>query len=153
MFGTLLLNSDIHIFEQNRQQWMGFLQISICIIFVIIYFSIISLLQIIDLKRETRNIKLLFHMGKNQPELKTLLYTQTLMRMFLPVVMSFIVLLTATPFVNYKLNLVFPAFMHNLILKSVGGFVICFFALYLCYFCVICMVNIHSCSKMVRWSK
>lgn len=153
VFGTLLLNQNIHIFEQDRQQWMGLLQISICIIFMIIYFSIISLLQIIDLKREARNIKLLFHMGKNQPELKTLLYTQTIMRMFLPVVMSFIVLLTATPFINYKLNLIFPAFMHNLILKSVVGFVIFFFALYLCYFCVICMVNIHSCSKIVRWSK
>ncbi len=143
VFGTLLLNSDIHIFEQDRQQWMGILQISICTIFMIIYFSIISLLQVIDLKREARNIKLLFHMGKNRPELKTLLYTQTLMRMFLPVVMSFIVLLTATLFINYKLNLIFPAFMYNLILKSVGGFVICFFVLYLCYFCVIYMINMH----------
>ncbi len=141
VFGTLSFNSHIHIFEQAEQQWMGFLQIGICIIFMIIYFSIISLLQVIDLKREARNIKVLFHMGKNQPELKTLLYTQTLVRIFLPTLMSFILLLTAAPFVNYKLNLIFPEFMCNLTIKAIGGFMICFFALYLFYFCVICMVN------------
>lgn len=137
IFGTLSLNSGIPIFEQAEQQWMGFLQISICIIFMIIYFSIISLLQIVDLKRQTRNIKLLFHMGKNPSELKTLLFTQTMIRMFLPALMSFVVLLTAAPFINYKLNLIFPASMRNLMMKAIGGFMICFFALYLCYFCVI----------------
>ncbi len=141
VFGTLMLNSNIHIFEQAEQQWMGFLQISICIIFMIIYFSIIALLQIIDLKRETRNIKLLHHMGKNQLELKTLLYTQTIIRMFLPTLMSFVVLMTAVPFINYKLNLILPTFMCNLTIKAISGFMICFFALYLCYFCVIYMVN------------
>lgn len=119
----------------------GFLQIGICIIFIIIYFFVISLLQVIDLKREARNVKLLFHMGKNQSELNTLLHTQTLVRMLLPTLMSFILLFTAAPFVNYKLNLIFPAFMCNLTMKAIGGFLICFFALYLCYFCVIYMVN------------
>ena len=49
-FGTLLLNPGIHFFERAEQQWMGFLQISICIIFMIIYFSIIALLQIVGIK-------------------------------------------------------------------------------------------------------
>ena len=144
VYGTLLLNPNIQIFEKIEQQWMGFLQISICLIFMIIYFSIISLLQVIDLRRETRNIKLLFHMGKNRHELKALLCTQTLVRMFLPVAMSFIVLLTATPFIIYKLSLIFPAFMHNLIFQALGGFIICFFVLYLCYFCVIYVINAHG---------
>lgn len=141
VFGTLSFNSHIHIFEEAEQQWMGFLQIGICIIFMIIYFSIISLLQVIDLKREVRDIKVLFHLGKNQSELKALLYTQTLVRIFLPTLMSFILLLTAAPFVNYKLNLIFPASMCNLTTKAIGGFMICFFALYLFYFFVICTVN------------
>lgn len=141
VFGTLMLNSDIHIFERAEQQWMGFLQISICIIFMIIYFSIIALLQIVDLKTEKRNIKLLHHMGKKQSELKTLLCTQTIIRMFLPTLMSFVVLMTAVPFINYKLNLILPTFMCNLTFKAISGFMICFFALYLCYFCVIYMVN------------
>ncbi len=143
VFGALLFNSDIHIFERAKQQWMGFLQISICIIFMIIYFSVITLLQIVDLKREIRNIRLLYHMGKNRSELKKLLYTQTLVRLFLPTLMSFVALLTAAPFINYKLNLILPTSMCNLTIKAISSFIICFFALYLCYFYVICMVNTH----------
>ncbi len=141
IFGMLLIDSGIQIFEQSEQQWMGFLQIMICAIFMIIYFFIIALLQIIDIKREAKDIRLMFYMGKNQCELKSLVYTQTLVRLFLPMLMLFVVLLVATPFINYKLNLIFPASMHNLIIKAIGGFMICFFALYLCYFCVICVAS------------
>ena len=52
-------------------------------------------------------------------------------------------LLLATPFINYKLNVIFSASLslHNLIAKAIGCFIICFFILYVCYFCVICMIN------------
>lgn len=141
VFGTLLLSPDIYIFEKKQQQWMGFLQISICVIFMIIYFSVLSLLQIIDLKRERRNIRLLFHMGKNHSDLKYLICTQVLIKMFMPILMSFIILWTATPFVNYKMNSILPA--HNHLFKSIGGFMVCFFILYLCFFGVVYMVNMR----------
>ena len=141
VFGTFLLSPDIYIFEKKQQQWMGFLQISICIIFMIIYFSVLSLLQIIDLKRESRNILLLFHMGKNQSDLKYLICTQVLIKMFMPILMSFIILWTAAPFVNYKMNSILPA--HNHLFKAIGGFMACFFAMYLCFFGVVCMVNMR----------
>jgi len=41
---------------------------------MIIYFFILSLLQIIDLKSVTKNMRLLFQMGKNQSDLKLDLY-------------------------------------------------------------------------------
>ena len=141
VFGTFLLNPDIYIFEQTRQQWMGFLQISICIIFMIIYFSVLSLLQIIDLKRETRNMRLLFHMGKNQSGLKHLICTQVLIKLFTPTLMSFIILWTAAPFVNYKMNSILH--VHNHLFKAIGGFMVCFFVLYLCYFGVVYLVNMR----------
>ena len=141
VFGTFLLSPDIYIFEQTSQQWMGFLQISICIIFMIIYFSVLSLLQIIDLKRENRNIQLLFHMGKNQSDLKYLICTQVLIKLFMPILMSFIILWTAAPFVNYKMNSILP--VHNQLFKAIGGFMVCFFVLYLCFFGVVYMVNMR----------
>lgn len=141
VFGTFLLNPDIYIFEKTKQQWMGFLQISICIIFMIIYFSVLSLLQIIDLKRESRNMQLLFHMGKNQSDLKYLICTQVLIKLFMPILMSFIILWTATPFVNYKMNSILP--VHNHLMKASGGFMVCFFVLYLCYFGVVYVVNMR----------
>lgn len=141
VFGTFLLNPNIHIFEKKEQQWMGFLQISICIIFMIIYFSVLSLLQIIDSKRENRNIRLLFHMGKNRSDLKKLICMQMLMKLFMPILMSFIILWTATPFVNYKLNSILP--IRNHLFKAIGGFMVCFFVLYLCYFVVVYVVNMR----------
>ena len=141
VFGTFLMNPDICIFEQTQQLWMGFLQISICVIFMIIYFSILSLLQIIDLKRETRNMRLLFHMGINQSDLKYLACTQMLIKLFMPMTMSLIILWTAAPFVNYKLNFILP--VRNHLFKAIVGFMICFFSLYLCYFGVVYMVSMR----------
>ena len=146
VFGAFLLSPDIYIFEKTRQQWMGFLQISICIIFMIIYFSVLSLLQIIDLKRAKRNIRLLFHMGKNRSELKKLICTQVLIKLFIPTLMSFIILGSATPLVNYKMNSLLP--VHNHLLKAIGGFMVCFFVLYLCYFVVVCMIS----TRYIRFS-
>lgn len=138
VFGTFLLNPNIYIFEKTKQQWMGFLQVSICIIFLIIYFSVLSLLQIIDLKRENRNIRLLFHIGKKQSNLKYLICIQVLIKLFMPILMSFIILCTATPFVNCKMNSMLP--IHNLLFKATGSFMACFFVLYLCYFGVVYMI-------------
>lgn len=104
---------------------MGFLQISICIIFMIIYLSVLSLLQIVDLKRAKRNIRLLFHMGKNRSELKKLICMQALIKLFIPTLMSFIILCSATPLVNYKMNSIFP--VHNHLLKAIGCFMVYFF--------------------------
>lgn len=139
VYGTFMLSPDIYIFEKTKQQWMGFLQVSICIIFMIIYFSILSLLQIIDLKRENRNMRLLFHMGKNQSDLKYLICTQVLIKLFMPMLMSFIILWTATPFVNYKMNSILP--IHNHLFNAIGSFMVCFFVLYLCYFGVVYMIS------------
>ena len=139
VYGTFLLSPDIYIFEKTEQQWMGFLQVSICIIFLIIYFSVLSLLQIIDLKKENRNIRLLFHMGKNRSDIKKLFCIQMLIKLFMPILMSFIILWTATPFVNYKMNSILP--IHNHLFKAIGGFMVCFFALYLCYFGVVYIIS------------
>lgn len=139
VFGTLLLNPAVSIFEQKEQQWMGFLQISICIIFMIIYFSILSLSQIIDLKREDRNIRLLFHMGKSCSDLKKLICMQVLLKLFMPVLMSFMMLWTAAPFVNHKLNSILP--IHDHLLKAMGSFMVCFFVLYLCYFGMVYVIS------------
>ncbi len=139
VYGTLLLNPHISLFEQAKQQWMGFLQISICIIFMIIYFFILSLLQIIDLKRENRNIRLLFHMGRNRSDLKKLICMQVLIKLFMPILMSFIILWTATPFVNHKMNSILH--IHNHLFKAIACFMVCFFVLYLCYFGMVYLIN------------
>ncbi len=134
VFGTLLLNSEIEILAPASQQLMGFLQISICIIFIVIYFSIISLQQIVELKRQANNIRVLYYLGKSQMQIKSLMKSQILLKLSMPTLICFALLLIGTPFINYKLNMIFPATMQNSLITAVGGFAACFAILYFCYF-------------------
>lgn len=141
--GTFLLHSELSFFDHKEQQWMGFLQIGVCIIFLVLYFSILSLIQMIDLKKEARNMKFLFYMGKNRSEIKSLLRTQVLIKLLLPTLMSFIVLFLAAPLINSKVNSWLPVTMHHFLLNALCGFMICFIALYSCCFILIYIVSLR----------
>lgn len=141
--GRFFATPGIYIFEQEQQRWTEFLQLGICLIFMVIYFSILSFLQVMDLKRMAGNIRFLFHMGKNKAELRVLFCTQVIIKMFLPAFMSFILIWTAIPFINYRLNLILPISMNYLLIKAACGFMACFFALCLCYCCVICIISMR----------
>lgn len=141
VFGTLLLNSEIEIFTSAIQQWMGFLQISICIIFIVIYFSILSLQQIIELKRQANNIRILHYLGKTRTQLKTLFKTQILINLSTPTVMCFALLLIGAPFINCKLNMLLPPTMKNILIAAVGGFSICFAVLFCFYFMTVYIIS------------
>lgn len=139
--GSLFNNSDIIIFEWTKQKWMGFMQIGICIIFMVIYFFMLSLSQIIDLRREKANVRLLLYIGKSWAELKRLICTQIIVKLLLPVFMSMVMLGIAVPFVNYKLNSLLPESVHNLLLRASGTFAVSFMGLYGCYFVVVYLVS------------
>ncbi len=144
VFGMLLIGWDIPVFRQeDGWKWMGVLQIGICIIFMVVYFSILSLSQMIDLRRQKEDIRLLFQMGKSRGELKSLLRAQILVKLLLPTVMPFLILWTAAPFVNAKVNEVLPMAMQNLVVYAAGGFMIGFFGLYLCYFCMVYKISMR----------
>lgn len=141
VFGVLLLNANISVFSSTSQQWMGFLQISICIIFMVIYFSILSLLQIVALKQQAKHLNILHYMGKNNLELRALVRTQILIKLFLPTSMCFVLIGISAPLINIKLNAVFPTAMHNMLWGALGGFIVCFIVLYISYFIVICTIG------------
>ena len=140
-FGTALLNENFHFFSKAEQNWMGFLQISICIVFLVIYFSISSLHQIIGIRRQAKNIQLLSYIGENQDELKSMLRTQVLTNLFIPTAMAFFLIFISAPFINYKMNLILPETMLNFLAYSIIEFTFCFFLLYVLYFCIIQLMS------------
>lgn len=140
VFGVLMFQPEVAIFNFESQQWMGFLQISLCIVFIVIYFSILSLQQIIELKQRANDVQLLHYIGKDSVQIKALIRKQILIKMSLPTVMCIVPLLIATPLVNSKLNTVLSAVMQNIVIKSVGCFFICLIILHLCYFFVVCVM-------------
>lgn len=143
VFGTLLLNKELDILSPLSQQWMGFLQISISIIFIAVYFSILSLQQIIELKRQSKNIRILYYIGKSQSQIKTLIKRQVMLKLVIPTLMCFVLLMAGTPFINYRMNMVLPDTMNNLLINAAGEFLACFVILYICYFEVVYITSIR----------
>lgn len=133
IFGTFMLQTQFFIWDADIQKWMGFLQICLCLIFIVIYFSILSLQQMIDIRQQSREMKILSYMGRSSRQLKCLVKKQILLKLSIPMSACFLILAMGTPFVNYRLNTVLPEELGNIWLKSLGGFLLCFLVLYLCY--------------------
>lgn len=150
IFGSLLWDGNIKLFPNREQKWMAFLQISICVIFLMIYFCILSLLQIIDLKRQARNIKILHYMGKSQDKLKCLIRNQIIVKQLIPTLMCFVILLTFAPAINFKLNSLFLAYMHNQLIKFTGAFIICFVVLFFCYFYITYVISSRYINAIIK---
>lgn len=132
--GIIMPQMDIELFDKNTRQWFGFLQISICIIFIVIYFSILSLQQVIELKRETKSIRILHYIGKSDKQVKDLVKKQIAFRLLLPMIVTFFLLAFSIPLLNLKMNLLLLITMHNILLKAAGWFILCFLLFYFCYF-------------------
>lgn len=150
VFGVLLLNPGIFIFLSSSQQWMGVLQISICIIFMVIFFSVLSLLQIVERRQQAGHLKILHCMGKSEKELRALVRAQILIRLFLPTVMCFVLLGISAPLVNRKLNAFLPVAMHNLLFRALGGFGVCFVVLYISYFLIVNTIAARGIARGIK---
>lgn len=141
LFGVFMLQTKNLLFDEVSQKWMGFMQICLCTIFIVIYFSILSLQQIIDIQQQKKEFKILHYLGKSQKQLKKLVMKQILVKLFFPTIMCFILLGASLPFLNYKLNNVLPVELSNFWLKSLGIFVLGFLILYFLYFFIVFIVS------------
>lgn len=137
IFGVMMLQPEIKVFDAKSQQWMGFLQINLCIIFIVIYFSILSLQQIIELKQEAKALQILHYIGKTTAQIRALIKKQVLIKLSMPTAMCFLPLTIAVPLLHYKLNTGKNIELGNILIKSIGWFTIGFLILYLCYLFVV----------------
>lgn len=135
--GMLMLQPEFQFFDIDQQQWMGASQISICIVFSIIYFSILSLQQIIELRQDSKNNQILRCIGKSNRQIDTLVKQQIAIKLTLPMIMALLILLCCMPLLNRKMNLILPVTMHNALFKFAGEFFLCILFFYLCYFLVV----------------
>lgn len=138
--GVIMFQPSVNLFDMDSQQWMGVLQISLCLIFIVIYFSVLSLQQIVELKRESEGIKVLSYIGKSNKQIKELVKKQIASRLLMPMFMTLLVLLFSIPLVNLKLNLLLPVVMYNILLRAVFCFAICFL-FFLCLLFFLCIYH------------
>lgn len=149
-FGTLLFTEGLVIYDPQPQRWMGFLQINIGLIFLVLYFSMLSLTQILKLRRQTRSLDILCSLGKSQTALNRWLDRQILINLGLPVLMSVVLLGSAAPVVNFELNQLIPSGMQNILFQIAGIFALCFAGLYGIYACAAIAYSRRYLQKTLR---
>lgn len=135
--GILMLQPEFQLFDSNMRQWMGTSQISICIVFWVIYFSTLSLHQIIDLRQNSKDNKIMRCMGKSNKQMERLVNQQIAIKLISPMIMALLIILLCLPLLNGKMNLILPTSLHNILLKLTGEFWACIIFFYICYFGIV----------------
>ena len=117
-----MLRPEFQLFDTAVRQWMGTSQISICIVFLVIYFSILSLQQIIEVRQNSKSNQIMCCMGKSNKQIEKLVNKQIAIKLLSPMIMDLLIILFCIPLLNGKMNLVLPVSLNNILLKSAGGF-------------------------------
>lgn len=139
--GRLMLYPVFPGWDQAARQWMGITQISICIVFLVIYFFILSLQQIIEIREGAKNDQIMRYLGKSSRQMARLVRRQITIRLTSPMIMAVMIAICCMPLLNRKLNLLLPNTMRHMLLRSGGEFGVCILVFYLCYFCLVSVMS------------
>lgn len=129
--GFIMPNVPIDLFSQEMGIWMSFVEICLCIVFITIYFSILAVRQVIEVKENYNAFQILTYLGKMSDERKRLVRQEIFLKYTLPSVMCFFILLSSVGSVNKFLNTFLLT--NNLLLIAVGCFTGCFLLMYTGY--------------------
>lgn len=115
--GLLMPQPEFQFFDTAVRQWMGASQIIICIVFLVIYFSILSLQQMIEIRQNSKSNQIMRCMGKSNKQIA--------IKLLSPMIMALLTILFCIPLLNGKMNLVLPVSLNNILLKLAGEFGAC----------------------------
>lgn len=132
-----MLQPEFQLFDTTMQRWMGTSQISICIVFLVIYFSILSLQQIIEVGQNSKSNQIMRCMGKSNKQIERLVNQQIAIKLFSPMIMALLIILLCIPLLNGKMNLILPTSLNNILFKLTGEFGVCIIIFYICYFGIV----------------
>lgn len=150
LFGVLMFQDSIAVFDSFTQRWMGFVQISLSIIFIIIYFSVLSLQTLIELHQEKADIKIMHCMGKTPSQLLGMFIEQMLLKLLYPAIFALFLLLVCLPLVNEKLNGLLPLAVRNISNNIALVFLGCFVLIFFCYFLTLSVMGKRTITRLLR---
>lgn len=130
--GGVMLRPELRILDPFHQRWMGFLQICICIIFIVLYFAVLSLGQMRDFQRERTGLRLLRHLGRSPEELRGLIAGRLFQKFNLPLLLWGILLGAALLLAGGRVDALLC--VPWLTLQLTAGFLVCLAVLYIVYF-------------------
>lgn len=132
--GILMLQPEFQLFDAVVQQWMGTSQISICIVFLVIYFSVLSLQQLMEIRQNAKGDQIVRCLGKSTRQIERLVHRQITIRLTAPMIMALLIISCCAPLLNARMNCILPDSLHNILLKLTGAFGACIGVFYICYF-------------------
>ena len=132
-----MLQPEFQLWGRVMQQWMGTLQISISVVFLVIYFSILSLQQVIEFRENSKGNQIMRCMGKSNKQIERLVGQQIAIKLATPMIMAVLVILFCIPLLNGKMNLILPASLKGILFKLTGGFGAFMAIFYICYFGIV----------------
>ena len=135
--GMLMLQPEFQFFDPAMRQWMGTAQISICVVFLVIYFSILSLQQIMKIRQNSKSNQIMRHLGKSRKQIERLVNWQTAINLFSPMIMALWIILFCMPLLNGKISHILPISLKNMLLIFTGEFWAFAIFFYSCYFGII----------------
>ena len=132
--GILMLQPEFQLFDTAMRHCMGTAQISICIVFLVIYFSILSLQQMIEVRQNAKSNQILRCMGKSNKQIARLVNQQIAIKLTSPMIIALSITIFCIPLLNGKMNLILPTSLNNILLKLIGEFGAYIAVFYICYF-------------------
>ena len=131
VIGVVTSNVPDTLFYAEQAIWMAFAQISMSIVFLVTYFSILSVRQIVDARDNRFAFRIMFYLGKEKRQLSKLIIKETFLRFFMPVIMCILLL----GFSVYPLNAFFNTVLtvNNMLITAALWFSMCFIALYIVF--------------------
>ena len=136
-FGILLLQPQVRLFRPDTQALMGTAQICLCVIFLVIYFFLLSLRQIMEQKRNAKDIPVLYFLGMDRHKIRTLAARWAHADLSLPMLMAVPVILLCIGFLNTRLNFILPDTTQNIIVTASVLFSLCIALFYTCFFKIV----------------
>ena len=133
--GGAMLSRDWPGMDPDLAHWMGFLQAAICVIFLVIYFAVLSLRQAVDAQHARRSVRILRQLGRSGRDIRGLLARQTCLRFALPLLLCLPLLALAVPLAGFRLSIL------PLAAALCGGFLLCFGGLWGLYAWTVCRLN------------
>ncbi len=130
-----MLSRDWPGMDPDLAHWMGFLQAAICVIFLVIYFAVLSLRQAVDAQHARRSVRILRQLGRSGRDIRGLLARQTCLRFALPLLLCLPLLALAVPLAGFRLSIL------PLAAALCGGFLLCFGGLWGLYAWTVCRLN------------
>jgi len=76
-------------------------------------------------------------MGKSNKQIARLVKKQIAIKLTSPMIMALLIVLFCIPLLNGKMNLILPASLNNILLKSTGEFGVCIVVFYICFFGIV----------------